>query len=94
MVYYKSEGVFIIVNVILVLLHKNFKSSLKVPYKRYSNEHCEQTKIKFAFLNNLNEQYDCFADNFNENSTRNVKQVFNMQHAYCNPANMFDHQIG
>jgi hypothetical protein len=93
MVYYKPEGVSIIVDVTLVSLYKNSKSSSKVPYKRHSNERCERTRIKVASLNNPNEQYDCLADNFDENPARNVKQVSNMQHAYQDPANMLDHQM-
>jgi hypothetical protein len=54
MVYYKLEGVSIIADAILVSSHKNFKSSLKVPYKCYNNERRKQTRIKVAFLNNLN----------------------------------------
>jgi hypothetical protein len=93
MVYYKLEGVSIITNATLVSSHKNSKSSSKVPYEHHSNERCERTRIKVAFLNNSNEQYNCLADNFDENPARNVKQVSNMQHAYQNPANMLDHQM-
>jgi hypothetical protein len=93
MIYYKLEGFFIIANAILVLSHKHSKISSKIPYKHHSNKHCKRTKIKIAFLNNLNEQYNCLADNFDENPVRNVKQVFNMQYAYYNPANMLNHQI-
>jgi hypothetical protein len=82
MVYYKPEGVSIIADATLVSSHKNFKSSLKVPYERHSNECCKRTRIKVASLNNSNEQYNCLADNFDENPARNVKQVSNMQHAY------------
>jgi hypothetical protein len=93
MVYYKLEGVSIITNATLVSSHKNSKSSSKVPYERHSNEHCEQTRIKVASLNNSNKQYNCLADNFDENPVRNVKQVSNMQHAYQDPTNMLNHQM-
>ncbi len=44
-------------------------------------------------MNNLNEQYDRLANNFNKNPVRNVKQVFNLQHVYHDPANMLNHQM-
>jgi hypothetical protein len=93
MVYYKPQSVSIIANATLVSPHKNSKSSSKVPYERHSNERRERTKIKVTSLNNLNEQYNYLADNFDENPVRNVKQVSNMQHAYRDPANMLDHQM-
>jgi hypothetical protein len=71
MVYYKPEGVSIIADATLVSPHKNSKSSLKVPYEHHNNERCKRTRIKVVSLNNLNEQYDCLADNFDENPARN-----------------------